>query len=147
MTRSLFLFACIADAPIAVRADEVEAVVRLGDIVPIPLAPPHVRGLAALRSRVLTVIDMEARIFGKGGLGNNASLAIIANIAAHNYGFLVDSVSDICLAPSDAQPVHGRIDPAWAPFVSGLVDESGTSHLLVSLADFAAVAAPGTRAA
>lgn len=39
MNRSLFLFTCIADAPIAVRAGEVEAVVRLGDIVPIALAP------------------------------------------------------------------------------------------------------------
>lgn len=144
MNQSLFLFASIADAPIAVRASEVEAVVRLGDIVPVPLAPAHVRGLAALRSRVLTVIDMEARIFGKSGLGDDASLAIIANIAAHSHGFLVDSVSDICRAPADAQPVHGRIDPAWAPFVSGLVEYDGRSHLLVTLADFAAV---GERAA
>ncbi|HWJ69506.1 MAG TPA: chemotaxis protein CheW [Sphingobium sp.] len=138
MNQSLFLFATIADAPIAVRASEVEAVVRLGGVVPVPLAPAHVRGLAALRSRVLTVIDMEARIFGKGGLDESASLAIVADIAAHSYGFLVDSVSDICLAPAGVQPVHGRIDPAWAPFVSGLVDYEGRSHLLVTLADFTA---------
>ncbi len=147
MNQSLFLFASIADAPIAVRASEVEAVVRLGDIVPVPLAPAHVRGLAALRSRVLTVIDMEARIFGKGGLDESASLAIIANIAAHSYGFLVDSVSDICLAPADAQPVHGRVDPAWAPFVAGLVEHDDRSHLLVTLADFAAAAGTGALAA
>ena len=128
MTESLFLFASIADVPVAVRAAEVEAVVRLGDIVPIPLVQAHVRGLAALRSRVLTVIDMEARIFGKGGLDESASLAIVADIAAHSYGFLVDAVSDICLAPEEAQPVHGRIDPAWAPYVSGVVQREGRSH-------------------
>lgn len=137
MSQSLFLFATIADAPIAVRASEVEAVVRLGDIVPIPLVQAHVRGLATLRSRVLTVIDMEARIFGKGGLDDSASLAIVADIAAHSYGFLVDSVSDICLAPVGAQPVRGRVDPVWEPYVAGLVEREGRSHLLISLADFA----------
>lgn len=147
MTESLFLFASIADVPVAVRAAEVEAVVRLGDIVPIPLVQAHVRGLAALRSRVLTVIDMEARIFGKGGLDESASLAIVADIAAHSYGFLVDAVSDICLAPEEAQPVHGRIDPAWAPYVSGIVQREGRSHLLVTLADFAAPPGAGALAA
>lgn len=147
MTESLFLFASIADVPIAVRASEVEAVVRLGDIVPIPLVQAHVRGLAALRSRVLTVIDMEARIFGKGGLDGSASLAIVADIAAHSYGFLVDSVSDICLAPEEAQPVHGRIDPVWAPYASGIVERKGRSHLLVTLSDFAVPPGNGTLAA
>ena len=147
MIQSLFLFATIADVPIAVRASEVEAVVRLGDIVPIPLVQAHVRGLATLRSRVLTVIDMEARIFGKGGLDDSASLAIVADIAAHSYGFLVDSVSDICLAPVCAQPVRGRIDPVWEPYVTGLVEREGRSHLLVTLADFAGAAGTATLAA
>jgi purine-binding chemotaxis protein CheW len=147
MNQSLFLFATIADTPLAVCASEVEAVVRLGDVVPIPLAPAHVRGLAALRSRVLTVIDMEARIFGKGGLDDSASLAIIANISAHSYGFLVDSVSDICLAAAEPQPVYGRIDPAWAPFVAGLVEHDGSSHLLVTLGNFATATSASTFAA
>ena len=47
MTDTLFLFASIAGSPIAIRASEIEAVVRIGDIVPIPLVAAHVRGLAA----------------------------------------------------------------------------------------------------
>jgi purine-binding chemotaxis protein CheW len=144
MTETLFLFASIASAPIAIRASEIEAVVRLGDIVPIPLVPAHVRGLAALRSRVLTVVDMEGRIFGAAGRDQPASLAIIADIAAHSYGFLVDSVSDITQAPGGVLPIRGRIDPAWAPFAAGLVERDGRSHLLLSLSDF--VSTPGSTA-
>ncbi|MBN8829575.1 MAG: chemotaxis protein CheW [Sphingomonadales bacterium] len=144
MTDTLFLFASIASAPIAIRAREIEAVVRLGDIVPIPLVAAHVRGLAALRSRVLTVIDMEARVFGTDGRGHQAGLAVVADIAAHSYGFLVDSVSDITQAPGGIQPIRGRIDPAWAPYAGGLVERDGRSHLLLSLGDF--VSAPGTTA-
>jgi len=144
MTQNLFLFASIADAPIAIRSTEIEAVVRLGDIVPIPLVPPHVRGLAALRSRVLTIIDMESRIFGRDNRDQRATLAIVADIAAHSYGFLVDTVSDICQAPDGIRPIRGRIDPAWAPYAAGLVEQGGRSHLLLSLSDF--VAAPGASA-
>ncbi|MBT2188895.1 chemotaxis protein CheW [Sphingobium nicotianae] len=142
MTDTLFLFASIAGVPIAIRTAEIEAVVRLGDVVPIPLVQNHVRGLAALRSRVLTVIDMEARIFGTCGHASLITLAVIADIAAHSYGFIVDSVSDITQAPNGIQPIRGRIDPAWAPYAAGLVEHDGRSHLLLSLTDF--VAAPGT---
>jgi len=144
MTETLFLFASIAGAPVAVRASEIEAVVRLGDVVQIPLVQAHVRGLAALRSRVLTVIDMEARVFGKSDRSQTKLLAVVADIAAHSYGFLVDSVSDICAAPHGVQPIRGRIDPAWAPYASGLVEREGHSHLLLSLADF--VTTPGSGA-
>ncbi|MCW2348947.1 chemotaxis protein CheW [Sphingobium sp. B12D2B] len=136
MTDSLFLFASIAGAPITVRACAIEAVVRLGDIVPVPLAPVHVRGLAALRSRVLTVIDLQSRIFGTAADAQTAPLAIVADIAGHSYGFLIDAVTDICQAQGGVQPLRGRIDPVWRPFVSGLVDYDGRSHLLLTLADF-----------
>lgn len=144
MTNTLFLFASIAGSPIAIRASEIEAVVRIGDIVPIPLVATHVRGLAALRSRVLTVIDMEARVFGANRGETPAKLAVVADLAAHSYGFLVDSVSDITRSPGGIQPIRGRIDPAWAPYCSGLVERDGRSHLLLTLGDF--VAAPGSNA-
>lgn len=147
MTDSLFLFAAIAGTAVAIRTSEVEAVVRLGDIVPIPLVPRHVRGLATLRSRVLTVIDMEAMIFGNLTTARPARLAVVADIAAHSYGFLVDSVSDICQSQSGVQPVRGRINGAWSPFVGGMVEREGRSHLLLTLTDFAALRGEGTLAA
>ncbi len=38
-------------------ATQVRRVVDIADVVPVPRAAPAVRGLAALRSRVVTVID------------------------------------------------------------------------------------------
>lgn len=146
MTDTLILFATIAGTPIALRACEVEAVVRLQDIIPVPLMPRHVCGLASLRSRVLTVIDMEARVFGAGQQARPAALAIVADIGTHSYGFLIDSVSDICVTPDSVQPIRGRIDSQWAPFVSGLIELEGRSHLLLTLADFIAPAAPSAQA-
>lgn len=136
MTETLFLFATVAGTPVAVRASEIEAVVRLGDIVPIQRVPAHVRGLAALRSRVLTVIDIESRIFGRGMSIDGRPLAVVSEIAAHTYGLLIETVSDICEAPGGVQPIQGRIDRAWEPFAAGRVEREGRSHLLLRLADF-----------
>lgn len=141
MNDNLFLFATIAGTPVAVRASEIEAVVRLGDIVPIQRVPAHVRGLAALRSRVLTVIDIESRIFGKAMPIDNRPLAVVSDIAAHTYGLLVETVSDICEASGGVQPIQGQIDRHWQPFASGLVEREGRNHLLLSVADFVSTGA------
>ena len=53
----LLLIARLAGRRVAFPAAEVEAVVELEGMSPAPRAAPHVAGLSALRSRVLTVID------------------------------------------------------------------------------------------
>ena len=53
----LLLVVVIAGERVALPAAAVESVVELDTLIPVPRAAPHVAGLSALRSRVLTVID------------------------------------------------------------------------------------------
>ena len=53
----LFLVAHIAGRGVAIPASQVDSVVDLGEIVAVPRAEGCIKGLAALRSRVVTVID------------------------------------------------------------------------------------------
>ena len=53
----LLLVVTIAGERVALPAAAVESVVELDTLIPVPRAAPHVAGLSALRSRVLTVID------------------------------------------------------------------------------------------
>src|SRR3546814_6126183 len=76
----LYLFARIGGADVAVRTEEIEAVVKLTDISPVPGVPPHVAGLSALRSRVLTIIDTAALVQGRHAEAQPDSYAIITNI-------------------------------------------------------------------
>ena len=54
---SLLLVVTIGGQRVALPSDAVESVVELDTLIPVPRAAPHVAGLSALRSRVLTVID------------------------------------------------------------------------------------------
>ncbi len=132
----LYLFAMLADTRIAVEAREVEAVVRLSDISPVPGMGAHIAGLSALRSRVLTVIDVAALVRGKATERKQRSFAIIADISGHSYGLMVDGVSDICQVPEGELPLQCQLDSAWAPFARGIVEQDGKPWLLVSLAAF-----------
>ena len=132
----LYLLATLAGTRIAVETSEVEAVVKLTDISPVPGMGAHVAGLSALRSRVLTIIDVAALILGRATPADRRDLAIIADISGHSYGLMVDAVSDICRVPEGELPLRGQLHAAWAPFARGIVEHEGEPHLLVSLAGF-----------
>lgn len=132
----LYLLATLAGTRVAVAAQEVEAVVKLADISPVPGMPAHVAGLSALRSRVLTIIDVPALIRGAPTPPAERGLAIIADISGHSYGLMVDAVHDICQVPEGDLPLRGQLDRAWAPYAQAIVEQDGQPHLLVSLARF-----------
>ncbi|AJR26028.1 MULTISPECIES: chemotaxis protein CheW [Sphingobium] len=132
----LYLFATLAGTRIAVETREVEAVVKLTDISPVPGMGAHVAGLSALRSRVLTVIDVAALVRGRPTPMERRVFAIIADISGHSYGLMVDAVHDICQVPEGELPLRGQLDAAWAPYARGLVEHEGQPYLLVSLSGF-----------
>ena len=132
----LYLLATLAGTRVAVAAQEVEAVVKLADISPVPGMPAHVAGLSALRSRVLTIIDVPALICGAPTPLLQRGLAIIADISGHSYGLMVDAVHDICQVPEGNLPLRGQLDRAWVPYALAIVEQYGQPHLLVSLASF-----------
>lgn len=132
----LYLFATLAGTRIAVETGEVEAVVRLAEVSPVPGMGAHIAGLSALRSRVLTIIDVAALIHGVASPPVERGLAIIADISGHSYGLMVDGVTDICRVPEGELPLRGQIGPAWAPYARAIVEHEGHPWLLVSLATF-----------
>ncbi|MBY8827115.1 chemotaxis protein CheW [Hephaestia mangrovi] len=127
----LFLIAEIAGRPVAIASDQVESVVDIGEVVPVPRADARVRGLAALRSRVVTVIDTRA-VLGLNG-GDMQSRAVITAIEGHHYAVLVDALEDV--TPCALQPLAGGIvlDPAWRPIGCGIVELGGEPVLAIDL--------------
>lgn len=53
----LLVVAIIANERVAFRAADIQSVIELDAITPVPYVPDFVAGIAALRSRPLTVID------------------------------------------------------------------------------------------
>ncbi|MCH4892973.1 MULTISPECIES: chemotaxis protein CheW [unclassified Sphingomonas] len=128
----LFLVAHIDGRAIAIDADQVDSVVDLGPVTPVPLASRQVRGLAALRSRVVTVIDTKAAL-GMPAHGAPRR-AVITRIDGHHYALLVDALDDIVamtlLPLSPAIP----LEPLWREAARGVVERDGEPILVIDAA-------------
>ena len=70
-------------------------IVHVQDIIPVPMCDPSIAGLFALRSRVLTLIDTQYLVTGAARKAEKGALAVVVDIAGHQYGLLVDKVEDV----------------------------------------------------
>ncbi|MBN8811529.1 MULTISPECIES: chemotaxis protein CheW [Sphingomonas] len=128
----LYLIAQIAGRAVAIDSEQVESVVDIGEVTAVPRASAHVRGLAALRSRVVTVVDTQSAL-GMAG-GSPARRAVITHVEGHHYAMLVDALDDV--APFELLPLaHGvTLDPAWRGAGRGIVERDGEPILAIDLA-------------
>lgn len=133
---NLFLFAIVAGTPVAVRSIEVEGVVRIGKVTPVPAVPPHVKGLTTLRSRVLTVLDIAQLVTPKQVIQPQRDFAIVCDMSGHSYGLLVDEILDICEVDANITPNIGPVSSGWKRYAQGLIQNGDRAYLLISLAHF-----------
>ncbi len=142
MSAALHLFAQVSGRGIAVPAEAVESVVDIGAIVPAPRAHPAVRGLAALRSRVVTVVDTWAALGLPPG-PTDASRAIVTTVDGHQHAVLVDSLEDV--APLEVQPLPSglALGHRWGTIATGAAERAGEPLLVVDLSRLIGGLIPG----
>lgn len=113
----------------AIAAVDVQSVIELEDIYPVPMAPDFVVGLAAMRSQSLTVIDARKAI-GLPDAGAAGERAVVVEVGGHQYALLVDAVHDVTGAQSEIKPVPGGFGALWECVAEGMV-ETGTGPTLL----------------
>ncbi len=131
--KELFLIAQIAGRGVAIESGQVDSVVDIGEAIAVPRTTRAVRGLAALRSRVVTVID-PAILLGMPPATMERSRAVISLIEGHFYAFLVDALEDVALF--DRQPLSAGIvtDGLWRRAGHGIVERDGEPLIVLNLA-------------
>ncbi|MBW4329495.1 chemotaxis protein CheW [Stakelama sp. CBK3Z-3] len=128
---SLYLVARIAGRPVVIDSEQVESVIDLAGVTDVPLAPGHVRGISALRSRVVTVIDSRAAL----GLSPSPEIgrAVITQVDGHHYAVMVEELEDV--VPFAANPLTDGIalDRVWRKAGRGYVERDGEPILIVDV--------------
>jgi purine-binding chemotaxis protein CheW len=122
---SLYLIAHINGACVGIESDRIESIVHVQDIVPVPNSDPSIAGLFALRSRVLTLIDTQYLVTGETQHAVKGALAVVVDVAGHQYGLLVDKVEDVVSINDDQ--IENNIQPAaiWSALVTETASVDG----------------------
>jgi purine-binding chemotaxis protein CheW len=136
---ALLLVVTIAGERVAFAAEAVESVVELDTLIPVPRAAPHVAGLSALRSRVLTVVDCRRSLeLGETAPVNGIREAAVVELDGHHYALIVDLVEDVIEALSEPSPVRAAMAAGWERVSLGMVETETGPLLLVDVAGLVA---------
>jgi len=128
----LLLIVTIAGQKLALRAANVQSVIEVGRLTPVPRAARHVAGLWALRSRVLTAIDCR-RCLGQTD-GEAPRYAVVVEHDGHSYALLVEAVDDVTGARSEVEPVAAPLCPGWDTMTQGMIETVEGPMLVVDTA-------------
>ncbi len=144
----LLLIVSIGGSRVAFPSSAIESVVELDTLIPVPRAAPHVAGLSALRSRVLTVIDtLRSLGLGSTDCSDGIREAAVVELDGHHYALIVDTVEDVVEAMSDPAPVRAAMGEGWERVALGMVETEDGPLLLIDVAALIAGPASEARAA
>jgi purine-binding chemotaxis protein CheW len=140
----LLLIVRLAGERVALPAAEIDSVVEIEGLTPVPGAAGHVAGLAALRSRVLTVIDCLASLDPSRRLPADAREAVMAVVDGHFYALLVEAVQDVVEAGGEPHPAPA-LAGGWSRIGRATIEAEGDLLLLADVG--ALIAGPAREAA
>jgi purine-binding chemotaxis protein CheW len=136
----------MAGERVAIPAADVESVVEIDSVIAIPRAAPHVAGLAALRSRVLTVIDCSASL-EPGRTTGEIRDAVVIVADGHPYALLVDGVEDVVEASAEAGPLPATLGGGWSRIGRAMAEAEGELLLQIDVRALIEGPAPEVRQA
>ena len=126
------ILAEIAGRPCAFRASEVETVIELETVTPIPRAAPHVLGLTALRSQAMTVLDCRLIVKAEASEFATDSRAAVVRVDGHSYALCVDKVRDVSSMSNEPVQIAGGFGKIWSNFSEGMIETENGPVLLLS---------------
>jgi purine-binding chemotaxis protein CheW len=130
-----FVTFLVGEEVFAVDMGPVQEIIRLPEVVRVPLAPDTLDGLANLRGKLLPIISLR-RLFGFEEETHNDSTRAVVVDYGEPLGFVVDRVASVVgVDPGqieDASAIQGTID---SDLLSGVIkDVSG--HAMVMVLNF-----------
>jgi len=128
----MLLVVVLAGRRAVLPAVQVNSVIELADATPVPRAAAHVAGLAALRSRPLTLIDCAMSLgIGREPIALRGCRAVVVEHEGHLYGLLVDAADDIVAAHGEPGPLGADPGAGWSRVATGRIEtEAGALPFL-----------------
>jgi purine-binding chemotaxis protein CheW len=135
-TTQQFVTFLSGDEVFAADMSPVKEIIRVPQVVRVPLAPAALEGLANLRGKVLPIISLR-RLFGFPELEHDDATRALVIDVGQPLGFVVDRVSSVMGVDSGHIEGVGTISTTVnTEVLSGLIKDAG-GHAMIMVLDFA----------
>jgi len=124
----------LADENYGIAVMQVQEVLRMTEITPVPGAPEYVLGIINLRGNVVTVIDTRQRFGLPPQEVDDASRIIIIESGEQVVGLLVDSVAEVVyLKGSEIESSPNVGSDESSKYIQGVHSDQGELLILVDV--------------
>ncbi len=124
----------LADEIYGINVMQVQEVLRVSEIAPVPGAPHYVLGIINLRGNVVTVIDTRIRLGLETTEVTDSTRIVIIEGAKHVVGILVDCVAEVVdLEMSEVESAPNVGNDESAKYIQGVASRDGELLILVDL--------------
>ena len=87
----------------------------------VPLSSGEIAGVLNLRGRIVTVVDMRARLGLPKNEDGKPPMAIGVDLRGESYGLLIDSIGEVLKLADDSREVNPvNLDPRMAKMADGV---------------------------
>jgi len=127
----------LEDETYGINVMQVQEVLRITEIAPVPGAPDYVLGIINLRGNVVTVIDTRKRFALMPKESDDLSRIIIVEVNGNVIGMLVDSVAEVVYlhqSEIDTAPTVNSDDSSR--FIQGVCSRDEQLLILVDVDKF-----------
>ncbi len=124
----------LAEESYGIAVMQVQEVLRVTEITPVPGAPDYVLGIINLRGNVVTVLDTRKRFGLPANEMDDASRIIIIESGEQVVGLLVDSVAEVVYlraAEIESSPNVGNEESSR--YIQGVHSQEGELLILVDV--------------
>ena len=89
---------------------DVQEIIRMVEITPVPKAPYYVEGVINLRGKVIPIIDLRLRFGLSAAERTKETRIVVVDVSRVILGLVVDSVSEVLRIPSNMieSPPNGK---------------------------------------
>jgi len=124
----------LAEETYGINVMQVQEVLRVTEIAPVPGAPHYVMGIINLRGNVVTVIDTRTRLGLPTTEISDATRIVIIEGANHVVGIMVDCVAEVVDLPvSEVESAPNVGNDESSRYIQGVASRDSELLILVDL--------------
>ena len=125
---------CLENEKYGINVMQVQEVLRISEIAPVPGAPDYVLGIINLRGNVVTVIDTRKRFGLKPRELGDSTRIVIVEANEQVVGILVDSVAEVVdLKVSEIESAPNVGTEESSKFIQGVASQDDELLIIVDL--------------
>lgn len=116
---------------------QVQEIIRMNDITPVPGAPRHILGVINLRGNVVPIVNTRTRFNLPTVEDSSETRIILVDLERQLIGIVVDSVAEVVTLESGEIEKAPSLDKAeWVQFIHGVARINGDLLILLDLSKF-----------